>query len=256
MRSVNTHSTSRIRPSGLPFPLPPPRDEPPPMRTPPRIIRPRPSDISAIAPSMAASRVMSRVSQLAMCAISCATTPCSSSRLSRASKPLGDRDARVLRIAPGREGVGIGIGHHPDAGAWLTRRDRHLLHHVDVLLLLRRGRLDDFPGAGGPQHAIGALLPGEPRDAGGDERGDDADERDEVMVGARPGIAGQEKEGQVAAEADPAEEHDEEGDQPERTAPVALLFLEQVAATGGHCVSWPAGSAKDRRWEPAARRHR
>ena len=41
----------------------------------PRIIRPIPSDMSAIAPTMPASSVISRTSRFCTCAISWATTP-------------------------------------------------------------------------------------------------------------------------------------------------------------------------------------
>jgi len=76
---VTSQSTRMMSPSGLLPLLPLLRRLPEPLapltRTPPRNILPIPSDISAIAPTIPASKVMSRTSRLRTWAISCAITP-------------------------------------------------------------------------------------------------------------------------------------------------------------------------------------
>ena len=117
--SVSSHSTSTTiaeRVAALARHRAPsrPPNRPPAHRAPPRIMRPIPSDISAIAPTIAASSVISRTSRFCMCAISCATTACSSSRDQRVEQPFGHGDAGGRGVTPGGEGVGIVVGHDPD----------------------------------------------------------------------------------------------------------------------------------------------
>ena len=118
--SVSSQSTRMMIPSGLPpRPLPrrPAGPRALPRALPPRpIIRPMPSDISAIAPTMPASRVMSRTSRFRTWAISWATTAWSSSRESVGQQSFGHRDAGRGGVAAGGEGVGIGVRNDPDPG--------------------------------------------------------------------------------------------------------------------------------------------
>ena len=171
---------------------------------------------------------MSRMSRFRTCAISCAMTPCSSSRESVFSSPSVTAMLAVAGIPAGREGVGVVVGDDPDPGPRLPRRDRHLLDHVDELPLLRRGRLGDLPGAGDPEHPLRAEAPGVPADAGRREGGEDADDGNDVVVGSAWRVGGQEAEREIAAEPDPGEEDDEPDDEPGRAAAVGLLLCEEI----------------------------
>ncbi len=153
----------------------------------------------------------------------------------RAQEPFGHRDAGVLRAPPRRKGVGILVRHHPDARPREPGGDGHLLHDVDVLALVRRGGFDDLPRARGPQHLLRSVAPRVPADTPGDERGEDADEGDGVLVGA-PGVAGQQEECDIPAEADPGEERDEAHDQPPGPLAVRLLLFEEVGGSGVHAA--------------------
>ncbi len=73
-----------------------------------------------------------------------------------------------------------------------------------------------------------------PADARGDDGGEQTDEGDDVVIGARRRVGGEQAEAHVAAEADPREEDDESDDQPVRAAAVGLLLREEVGVLA-HC---------------------
>ena len=102
---------------------------------PPPHIMPRraQSDSSATAPTSAATIVISRTSRLRMWLISCAMTPCSSSRSSVSSSPRVTAIDDLLGTAPGRERVRIRIRHDVDGRPRKPRRDRHLVDDVREL---------------------------------------------------------------------------------------------------------------------------
>ena len=64
--------------------------------------------------------------------ISCATTACSSSRVS-CERALGNGNAGVRRLGARRERVGVGVGNHVERRPGDARRDGHLVRDVHVL---------------------------------------------------------------------------------------------------------------------------
>jgi hypothetical protein len=84
-------------------------------------------------------------------------------------QPLGDGDVGAPGIDARRERIGVRIVHDPDPGPRDPRRDRHLLHDVHELFLLRVVGIDDLRGAGSPQHLLWTRPVGVPRGPQGDE---------------------------------------------------------------------------------------
>ncbi len=200
-----------------------------------------PSDMRAIAPTMPASRVMSLVSKLRTCDISCATTPCSSSRLSVRSKPSVTAMLALRGSMPVANALGSESGTTQTRGSRQPGRDGHFLHHVHQSPLVIIRRLDHLPGAGGPKHAIRLRFFQEYQQtlaaisvATMPMNGND------VVIGAGGRVAGFEIETRISPEADPGEEDDEAGDQPERSPAITGLLLEEIG--GGHSMAeWRNG---------------
>ena len=90
---------------------------------------------------MPAATVATRMSRFLMCAISCASTPSQLARVEQLHDALGHRDHAVLRVAPGRKGVGLRLGDHEYAAAWGCPAARATSSHHPVQLgRLRRRR--------------------------------------------------------------------------------------------------------------------
>ena len=123
-----------------------------------------------IAPAIVAVIVMVSVSWFLMCASSCAMTPATSSRLSELEQAGRHRDGGVLRVAPGREGVGLRVVHHEDARHRQAGALRQLVHHAHQI---GRGALVDLLGAVHRQHHLVGVPVGEEVHAGRDQQRDD-----------------------------------------------------------------------------------
>ena len=143
-------------------------------------------------------------------------------------QPLGHGDVGVQRVRAGREGVGVGIVDDPDPRAGDAGGDRHLLDHVDELSLPVRRRIDHLAGARRPQHLVRPRLVGVRRHRHGDEREQDAEPREGMVIRGARCVDGVEVVDVVAAEPQPREECDEANHQQCGAPAIGLLLLKQI----------------------------
>src|ERR1041385_8940046 len=152
-----------------------------------------------------------------MCAISCATTPCSSSRARRWSNPSVTAMCALDGSRPVENALGSGSGTIQILG--FGSPAAMAISSTTLSSRLRAGRIE---------HPLGAVDPGVPRGPGGEAAGQEPDERHQVVVLPRRQVAGSEIDRQIAAEPDPGEEEHEPRDQPGGLPLVGLLLGEEV----------------------------
>jgi hypothetical protein len=123
----------------------------------------------AIAPASVAVIVMISVSRFCTWASSCAITPATSSRRQAAQQAGGGGHGRVLRIAAGGEGIGLGLVDDVDLRHGQFGARRQIAHHA---IEFRRGALVDLARIVHAQHHLVGVPVAEQVHRGSDHQRD------------------------------------------------------------------------------------